>query len=288
MSELTRRRFMAFGAAALAAATCPFGGRPLFGEDHSPVDRSIEHYSGFKMGIQSYSLRHFNFADTVAHTADLGLHWIEFFPRHFPVTDDRERIAQVRESLGKHQIRTHVHGVHNFGGNAQAIRRVFQFAQRAGIPVLSAHPSDASFPILHDLVQEFDIRIGIHNHGPRHRWDRAEQMLEAVERWDKRIGFCPDTGHSMRSGENPVEVVRQLRERLYGMHLKDHRHIGRDEPPETILGEGAIDLEALCRTMREINFTGPISLEYELNPRNPIADIRKGLDNFAQAARKTR
>jgi inosose dehydratase len=131
------------------------------------------------------------------------------------------------------------------------------------------------------------IKIGIHNHGPRHRYDRVEDSLEAVQRWDERIGFCPDTGHYMRSGEDPVKMVHQLKDRLYGMHLKDHDGIHRDGPPETILGEGAIDLEGLCEAIREVGFNEPISLEYELNPQDPIDDIRQGLDNFAKAAQAT-
>jgi inosose dehydratase len=113
----------------------------------------------------------------------------------------------------------------------------------------------------------------------------GEDSLKAVEPWDKRIGFCPDTGHCMRSGDDPVEMVRRMGERLYGMHLKDHARIGRDNPPETILGEGAIDLEGICQAMREVKFDAPISLEYELNPRDPLDDIRQGLANFAAAAR---
>ncbi len=288
MHGMTRRQLLTAGAGAAVAVVAGWIRPAALLAEQSPIDRSIEHYGGFRMGIQSYSLRHFNLEATVGHVADMELHWIEFFPRHFPVTQDRERIAAVKRLLDPHHISMPVHGVHGFTGNAARNRAIFEFAKKAGIGVLSAHPTDESFPILHDLVQEFDIRIGIHNHGPGHRFDRIEQSLEAVERWDRRIGFCPDTGHYMRSGEDPVEAVEKLSDRLYGIHLKDHARIARDNPPETILGEGAMDLNAMCHAMRKAGFTGPISLEYERNPRDPIADIRKGLANFARAARRTR
>ena len=285
MSPITRRQLLVGGGTAALLSLSGVGGALRLAQASPRRAASIEKYGGFKMGLQSYSLRHFNLEQTIEHLADLGLHWIEFYPGHYPVTHDESRIAQVASLLEPHDIHLPVHGVHNFDGDEARNRRIFEFAKLAGIPLLSAHPSPDSFPILDKLVKEFDIKIGIHNHGPGHTYDRIEDSLKAVEPWDRRIGFCPDTGHCMRSGEDPVEMVRRMGERLYGMHLKDHTHIGRDNPAETILGEGAIDLEGMCQTLREVEFDAPISLEYELNPRDPLDDIRQGLANFAAVAR---
>ncbi|MEX2381803.1 MAG: sugar phosphate isomerase/epimerase [Opitutales bacterium] len=285
--NLSRRQFIGVTGAALLS-TAWLGAPRLFAEEKTEaIKASIEKYSGFKMGIQSYSLRHFNVSDTIKHTADLGLHWIEFYPGQFGITQDMDRINEVKDQLKPHDMRLSVHGVNGFGGNEQNNRNIFEFAKLAGIPLISCDPHPDSYPILHDLVQEYDIKVGIHNHGPGHRYDRITDSLEAVEPWDKRFGFCPDTGHYMRSGEDPVEMVHLLKDRLYGMHLKDHDGIHRDGPPETILGEGVLDLEAFCTALREVGFDEPISLEYELNPRDPIDDIRRGLDNFANAAKAT-
>ncbi len=287
MKNITRRRFIGATGAALFSTAC-LGTSRLFAEEKTDaIKASIAHYSGFKMGIQSYSLRHFNISETIEHTASLGLHWIEFFPGQFEVTEDMDQINAVKEQLKPHDLHLSVHGVHHFGGNAENNRNIFQFAKLAGIPLISCDPHPDSFPILHDLVQEFDIKVGIHNHGPGHRYDRISDSLEAVADWDERIGFCPDTGHYMRSGEDPVEMVTLLKDRLYGMHLKDHEGIHRNGPPETILGEGSLDLEAFCQALREIGYDAPISLEYELNPQNPVDDIRRGLENFARAAAAT-
>ena len=284
MHNVTRRDFlMSSGAAAMCALT----GVRLATAASSPA-ASIERFSGFKMGLQSFSLRAFDFEEAVELVTDLGLHWVEFFPRHFGVTADEDEIAGRVALLKANQIEPYVHGVHRFDGNANANRRIFEFARRAGIRVLSAHPTADSFPILDELVKEFDIKIGIHNHGPGSAFDRTEEALEAVEPWDKRIGFCPDTGHGMRSGENPVEMIQRMGDRLYGLHLKDQARIARDNPPETVLGEGAIDLKGVCRALREVGFTAPISLEYELQSRNPIPGIQQGLANFEAAAHATR
>lgn len=285
MKTIPRRTFLATGTAALASLT--FGRTTVPAAEDGGLAASIERFAGFKMGLQSYSLRHFNVEETIKHTADLGLFYIEFYPGQMPITTDEDEIAAFKAKLEPHHIQLPVHGVNRFDGNADNNRRLFEFAKLAGIPLLSANPSPESFPILHDLVQEFDIKVGIHNHGPGHAYDRISDSLEAVADYDERIGFCPDTGHYMRSGEDPVEMVSLMKDRLHGMHLKDHAGIHRNNPPETILGEGELDLEAFCKALREVGYDEPISLEYELNPRNPIDDIHKGLENFAKAAHAT-
>lgn len=286
-THISRRQFIATTSATGAAlfSTVGWGTSSLFAATgNDSVLTSIKKYSGFKMGIQSYSLRHFDPARIIKHTANLGLHWIEFYPGKFSVTTDLEQIRAVQAQISPHNLHMSIHGVNRFDGNEAHNRRIFEFAKMAGIPLISCDPHPDSYPILHDLVQEYDIKVGIHNHGPGHRFDRISDSLEAVDRWDKRFGFCPDTGHYMRSGEDPVAMVHLLKDRLYGMHLKDHAGIHRNSPAETILGEGVLDLKAFCSALREIGYDEPISLEYELNPRNPIEDIRQGLANFARAA----
>jgi sugar phosphate isomerase/epimerase len=285
-TNVSRRQFLAASAAAVSSF-CLTGPKLFAGSGKPDLKATLDTYSGFKMGIQSYSLREFNLARTIQRIADLGLHWAEFFPGHFNTDSNDAQMKEVKAQLASHRILLSVHGVHRFTADEAHNRRSFEFARRAGIPVLSANPLPASFPILHDLVQEFDIRIGIHNHGPNSNYDLTSDSLEAVAKWDKRIGFCPDTGHCMRSGEDPVEMIHQLKDRLYGMHLKDHRRIHRNNPRETILGEGALDLQGVCVALRKVGFDRPLSLECELNPKSPIADIRKGLANFAQAAKAT-
>src|SRR4029079_823044 len=116
-------------------------------------------------------------------------------------------------------------------------RALFQFAQDVGIRNLTADPAPESFESLDALSKEFDIRIAIHNHGPRHRYDKVVDVLRAIEKHDQRIGACADLGHYIRSGEKPEEVIRALKGRLYGIHLKDFAET-QDKTHGVILGKG--------------------------------------------------
>ncbi|MDP6253010.1 MAG: hypothetical protein QGI20_13820, partial [Verrucomicrobiota bacterium] len=60
---------------------------------------ALKKYGGFPMGIQSYSLRGFGVDGAMEQTNKLGLHFIEFFGAHFPITKDKIKIGEMNEKL---------------------------------------------------------------------------------------------------------------------------------------------------------------------------------------------
>jgi inosose dehydratase len=228
------------------------------------------------LGIQMYSLRGFKVDEALGHARDLGLKFVEFYPGMFPVTDDRAVIDAMKSKVASLGLTMSAYGVNRFTKDAAANRRIFAFAKAAGIPILSADPDPDSFPSLDDLVKEFDIRVAIHNHGPTHRYNKVVDVLNAIEKHDDRIGACADLGHFLRSGEKPTEVIRLLSGRLYGIHLKDFAEM-QDKTKGVILGRGHIDLPAVFAALEQARFPsdGALSIEYEENPKNPVAEIRE-------------
>ena len=276
--SISRRRFM-LTAAAAAGATW-FDVPRLFA---NPNDA----YGGFPMGIQSYSLRGFGVDGAIEKTAELGLHYIEFFGRHYPPTHDQAKIDAFNAKLKPHKITVSAHGVAGFGANAEKNEAMFKFAKMAGIRNISADPSPDSFDNLDKLVAKYDIRIAIHNHGPGHRYNQPEDAMNAVKGRDPRIGFCADLGHYIRSGVDPVEVIGKLKGRLYGIHLKDFAE-KKARTRGVILGKGHMDVPATFKALKDAKFPadGALSLEYEENPKDPIADIKECLAVAAEAAKK--
>ena len=100
------------------------------------------------------------------------------------------------------------------------------------------------------------------------------------------IGACADLGHFIRSGERPTEVIRLLAGRLYGIHLKDFAEM-QEKTKGVILGRGHMDVRAVFEALVKADFPADaaLSLEYEENPSNPLADIRECVA-VAQAAMK--
>ena len=251
---------------------------------------SLKKYGGFPMGIQSYSLRAFGIdgkEGALQKIADLGLHWVEFFGRHYPISPDKVKIAAMNAKLAKHDLSASAHGVNSFTKNHEANEKIFQFAKLAGIRNLSANPRPNSFASLDKLVAKYDVRIAIHNHGPGALYDKIEDGLKAVKDHDKRIGFCADLGHYIRSAEDPVEVIHKLGDRLYGIHLKDFEE-QKKSTKGVILGKGHLDVAGVFKALKKVGFPadGALSLEYEENAANPIPDIQECLAIAAAGAQK--
>jgi sugar phosphate isomerase/epimerase len=231
-------------------------------------------YAPFRMGIQSYSLRGYKSLDeALAKTKDLGLRYWEAYSAHVPLTTDPAQVAAIKEKLEAAQVRLRAHGVSGFGADTAANRRVFEAAKALGVVTITADPAPDSFDDLEKLVEEFQINIAIHNHGPGHRYDKLADVVKATQGRHKRIGASVDTGHFLRSRENPVKVIETLGERVYSVHLKDVK----DATKFTILGDGDLDLVGTLKALKAINYREVLALEYEENPENPIADIEKCL-----------
>ncbi len=281
MSRVTRRQFIATGTAATGAAIMASPGVAM--ADQQPPESD---FGEFRVGIQSNVLNAFSpeLEPMLGHIQDLGLRWVEFANWHYEVTDDEARIAEVQALLARHNIGMEAYFLGEIEAGADELRQSFEFARKNGVSVLVGQPTEEALPILDALVKEFDIKIAIHNYGPGHRYDKVEDMLIAAAPWDWRIGYCFDTGHAMRSGVEPVSAVRRMGSRLYGIHLREHAAVSRDpQPPETIIGEGALDLEAFCTALRDVGFSGPLSLEVYYNPQEPLEPLRKGMANLAKA-----
>lgn len=263
---MIRRRSFLAGTAGLAAV----GLRPCAVRGAEPE---------FNLGIQLYSLRGYPVDVALRHARDLGFRFVEFYPGMYPLNSTAERIAAMNKQLADLGLSISAHGVNGFGGDSEVNRRVFEFAKAAGIRILGADPAPESLASLDDLVKEFDIKIAIHNHGPKHRYGKVLDVLRAIENRDERIGACADLGHFIRSGENPVEVIRLLKGRLHGVHLKDFQDM-REKTKGVILGKGHLDLPAVFAALEQVGFPadGALSLEYEENPQDPLADIRACLE----------
>jgi len=266
---ISRRQFAALTAAASATVLTT---QQLF------ADKSSDPFGGWPIGIQSYSLRKFDLQQAVRHMQGLGVHYVEFYSKHVPLDSTVAQLSELKELLDEAGITMSSHGVNKFSKDHDANRKVFEFAKRAGLKNITANPTPDSFDSLDKLVAEYDVRVCIHNHGPGSSYDKIDEVVNAVKDHDRRIGACVDTGHFIRSKEDPIEAVRRLGKRVFALHIKDEEKQEK-RSHNVIIGKGFLDVVKLFKTLKEIEFPadGSISLEYEANPDNPIDDIQQCL-----------
>ena len=282
MEHLTRRDWMhlSLGIAGAGLATGIPGCSPPPADSPQPPepDRS---YGNYEMGFQSYSLRHFvPVDDFLGQAKRLNLPFVELWRGHLPEDADEEEIVRFRERLREAGITVNAFGVERFTEEHEQNESIFRLARNLGARVLSANPSKRAFDSLEKLVDQYDIRIAIHNHGPEdERWRRPEWIMEAVDGLDPRIGACADLGHFSRAGVDPVAALEILGSRVLGVHLKD---FDADEN-DVVLGQGKLDVARTFETFQKLGFLGPVSLEFEGDKEDPVPAMLECLDVVAEA-----
>lgn len=285
-AQMTRRQFLGTSASLAGSSVLAQGAQ---------APPAADGFGGFTVGVQSYTFRNFNFEQAMQRIDDLGVRYVELFSAHVSPTSTPQQLDAAKALLRRHNITPISFGVQSFTSDAAANRRIFEFARNLGIRYLSADPAPNSFDSLNDLVQEFNIAIAIHPHGPTgntlHRWHRASVINAAIQNRHRLIGTCIDTGHIIRCAQpphnlniNPADEIRAMGARNFGLHLKDHNNERRTD---VVFGRdgGVLNVPDILRALRAVNFTGYIAIEYEANANNPSPDVRACLDVFRESVR---
>jgi inosose dehydratase len=175
--------------------------------------------------------------------------------------------------------------------NEEAVRKAFAYAKVVGVKVLVGIPCEKDgkkqiaspklLKVINELVQEYDIKYAIHNHGPDmpEIFPNAESVMEVIEKLDKRIGLCLDIGHQFRDGKDPVEAILKYHERLHDVHIKNVTAASK-AGKGIELPRGLIDMTAVVRALVKVNYTGACSLEYEKDMDKPLLGIAESIGYF--------
>lgn len=261
----------------------------------SAADRPAkDEFGGFTLGIQSYTFRQFNLEQALKRMREAGVAYAEFFRSHIPPTSSPDTLKSILALCQEYGITPVAFGVERFTKDHDKNQQLFDFAQALGIKFLSADPDPDSFDSLDKLCDRTGIAIAIHPHGPTkqglHRWYSPKKILEAVKDHHPLIGTCLDTGHLIRTAQigetlDPAEQVRLMGARNFGMHLKDHDN---KRKTDVVFGspDGVLDVLAVLKALREVNFKGYIAIEYEANPSDPFADVQKCVAYFKETVKK--
>ncbi|MEJ7710512.1 MAG: sugar phosphate isomerase/epimerase [Pyrinomonadaceae bacterium] len=234
-------------------------------------------WHGFKVGVASYTLRKLPLDDAIKAIQRVGLQYVSIKDLHLPLKstkEERQAVAQKFKAAGITPLSCGNITMQNDEAN---IRQAFEYARDAGIPTIVCSPDPASMPILDKMVKEFDIKLAIHNHGPEDKkFPSPYDVWKAVEKYDKRVGFCIDVGHTARAKVDPAEAILRFRDRLYDLHFKD---INSTEPDgQTIeIGRGVLDLAPVLRALMKIKFEYLVSFEYEKDADDPLPGLAESV-----------
>jgi sugar phosphate isomerase/epimerase len=134
-------------------------------------------------------------------------------------------------------------------------------------------------PIL-DVFGECGVRFALEVHPTEIAFDivTAKRALGALGNREE-FGFNFDPSHLLWQGVDPVEFIREFRDRIYHVHIKDAivslngrsgilgSHLNFGDPRRgwdfRSPGRGGVNFEEIIRTLNQIGYDGPLSVEWE-------------------------
>jgi sugar phosphate isomerase/epimerase len=164
----------------------------------------------------------------------------------------------------------------------QEMKEISDFARMLCVNALGLHigfvPHEKSDPMFPDVVKVArelcDYCKGndqnLHLETGQEGADALLQFLGEVNRDNLFVNFDPANMILYGSGE-PIEALRKVGSFVRSVHCKDGKwaaHPGQEWGREVPLGEGDVGMENFLRTLKEVGYTGPLTIEREI-PQEP-------------------
>src|SRR6056297_911982 len=169
------------------------------------------------------------------------------------------------------------------------MKQIADFAGLMDCPVVALHlgfvPHEVDHPQMPGIIEvtrdlcDYCAAKGqsVHLETGQETAEGLLQFLAATDRSNLHVNFDPANMILYGTGE-PIPALRQLGPHIRSVHCKDATW--SDQPGKTWgcevpLGEGAVDMAAYLKTLDEIGYTGPLTIEREIpqEPDRQIAEI---------------
>jgi sugar phosphate isomerase/epimerase len=230
----------------------------------------------FKLGVASYSFRKFSRAQAIDMTRQLGTPYLNIKDVHLPLNSTPEEIDAAKKEFAAAGIILVGCGTVYFQKDDEAdMRSKFEYAKRAGLPLIVCGPTAVTLPKLEKFVKEYDIKIAVHNHGPEDpHFPTPQSVLKIVKDMDPRCGLCIDIGHTARTGVDVVAAIAEAGPRLLDMHMKDLAN-PREKDTQVAVGDGKLPIPAIFQQLIRMKYSACANLEYEIHPDDPLPGMQK-------------
>ncbi len=164
----------------------------------------------------------------------------------------------------------------------QEMKEIADYAHLLGVDTVALHlgfvPEDHHDPAFQDILAVTrEVCDHCAQHGQQVNLETGQetaagllQFIQAMERDNLFINFDPANMILYGSGE-PLEALKQLGPYVRSVHCKDAKwaaNPGQEWGTEMPLGEGDVDMEAYLRTLDEVGYHGPLTVEREI-PHEP-------------------
>ena len=247
----------------------------------------------WKLGVQSYTFHLFSFAETLDKLNELGVNNVEvyygqklgadFGEQTMDFNMDEETQNRLSELVKFKNVKIMASGV-VICNDEDEWNRLFAFADKMGINIITCEPKKEHLDIVETLADKYKIDVAIHNHPQPSDYWHPDMVMQALEGRSQRMGVCADVGHWKREGIDPVKALKQVSGRLKSLHFKDVKQAeeGEAEQHDVIWGTGICNVDQMIALLKDVGFSGLMSIEYEYNWENSVPDIKQCIDYMNQ------
>jgi sugar phosphate isomerase/epimerase len=220
------------------------------------------------------------------HDLETAFHWtkicgydaievsaIDGMSEHLVLSKWREQAPSIKELVAKYELP--IQAMEQPNQDPAIMEAAFQAAVEIGIPVVNCGPGgkmndEGSFQEridslgkLADMAGKYGVTLCCKAHVNAAIWNTPTslRMLEAITH--PNFGLDMDPSHVYRSGENPVDAISAVIDRIKHVHIRDckGRQNNPGKPEMQANGRGDIDLAGYLRVLRKYNYQGPVDLE---------------------------
>jgi sugar phosphate isomerase/epimerase len=184
----------------------------------------------------------------------------------------------------------------------QEMKEIADFAKQLGCNVVALHlgfiPHDRSEPLYGEVVdvtrQLCDYcgqqQQNLHLETGQETAEALLQFLHDVDRPNLFVNFDPANMILYGTGE-PIAALRKVGSFVRSVHCKDAlwaAHPGKEWGKEVPLGEGQVGMENFLRTLLDIGYLGPLTIEREIpqEPERQKAEIGHAVRLLTELRRK--
>ncbi len=276
---------------------------------------------GWKLGVQTYSFRLFTFEEALNKADSIGIKYVQGFPGQkigagIEGTMDYHMPASKRDSvlqlLKKKGITIVSYGVVT-PKTEDDWKQLFEFAKGMGLKQFATEPEPKFMPLVSKLADQYGINVAFHNHPRPSRYWSPDTLLKYTAGYSKRLGSCADIGHWVRSGLDPVKMLKKLQGRIFELHVKDLHENPSDEyatflltrplpgqasqaqgarspspagPHDVPWGKGVSNIKKVLLELKQQGFKGPLFAEYEYNWNNNAPEIAESINYVKEVVKK--
>lgn len=278
---LDRRQFLQF--VSLSAGGCFLGASrlsPLFASSSSNA-------ADMTLTVQTWTFRLFNIDEAIKKIRETGVGATEI-SGGILVDGKRKRAAAttpeerkwLKSVLEENQVRAV-----SLGGS-QGTPREFDFAAEMGCQYMQGEPPFEKLAEISKRAEEYKIRFALHNHAEPNKYWNYKETLNKLDDCTSWLGFCPDTGHMMRSGIDPLTAIKDLEGKIFTIHLKDLNdtieNLPKKELHDVPWGTGKGQVKEILSELFRQKFRGLVIVEYEYDWENNGPEVAKCAKYFRE------